>query len=144
MQAHPRAQISLGPLFLVVVLAAERALAGAAAPLEGARQSSSHIFHLTPRDPCVWHSCSDHHYFGRFRFYGDHYSYYRGLGGIGYGLFLSRLPMDHSTVWHDGVPYQYVDGTYYQWNNVEREFEAVRSPVTARVLAFQGGGDYAR
>jgi hypothetical protein len=146
MQPYVRAfkVIGLGPAFLVMAFAAASALAGAAAHQVDPQRVGDDTFDLTRADSCVWYFCEHHHYFGRFRFYGDHYTYYRGLGGIGYGLFLSRLPQDRSIVWRDGVPYQYADSTYYQWNDVERKFEAVRTPDAAGVLAFQAGGDYAR
>jgi hypothetical protein len=73
-------------------------------------------------------------YGGRYGSYGGHYGgygrygYYGGWGGLGYGLFLSALPLYYSTLWWDGVPYYYADDNYYEWNSSVSEYETVRPP----------------
>jgi hypothetical protein len=51
-----------------------------------------------------------------------------GWGWLGYGLFLSTLPYDYSTLWWDGVPYYYADGDYYLWNDGVSEYQQVSPP----------------
>jgi hypothetical protein len=73
-------------------------------------------------------------YGGRYGSYGGYYGgygrygYYGGWGGLGYGLFLSALPLYYSTLWWGGVPYYYADDNYYEWNASVNEYETVRPP----------------
>jgi hypothetical protein len=51
-----------------------------------------------------------------------------GWGGLGYGLFFATLPWYYSTVWWNGVPYYYADGSYYIWNRSVAQYETVIPP----------------
>lgn len=67
------------------------------------------------------------HYYYSHGFY-PHYGYV--YGGLALGLFVASLPLYYDTIWWDGVPYYYSDGTYYTYNDHVRRYEVVPPPYS--------------
>ena len=51
-----------------------------------------------------------------------------GWAGLGVGLYFATLPLYYSTLWWDGVPYYYADGSYYQYDGQVRQYVTVAPP----------------
>jgi hypothetical protein len=52
-----------------------------------------------------------------------------GLGWVGLGVYLPVLPLGYATYWYGGVPYYYVNNTYYAWAPGVGQYEAVQPPA---------------
>jgi hypothetical protein len=79
-----------------------------------------------------------HGYYGG-RYYGGWHGYYGGYGywrggwgwgccGLGLGWYLPVLPWGYATYWWGGVPYYYVNDSYYIWDSGAGAYEAVEPP----------------
>jgi hypothetical protein len=76
-----------------------------------------------------------HGYYGGWGWHGGYYGW-RGYGGWGWwgwpaGVFLATLPLYYSTLWWNGVPYYYVDDSYYIYSNSANGYVAVSPPPNA-------------
>jgi hypothetical protein len=68
--------------------------------------------------------------------------WYGGWGpwGLGLGIYLPLLPWYYDTYWWNGMPYYYVDGNYYLWNEDVDQYEAVDPPAGLSQSPSQSSG----
>jgi hypothetical protein len=76
-----------------------------------------------------------HGYYGGWRGYGG-WGWRGGWGwgwgwgccGIGLGWWLPVLPLGYATYYWSGIPYYYVDNSYYVWDGTAGAYQAVNPP----------------
>jgi hypothetical protein len=71
-------------------------------------------------------------YYGGYRgYYGGYWRGGWGWGccGIGLGWYLPVLPLGYATYYWGGVPYYYVNNSYYVWDGGAGAYEAVEPPT---------------
>lgn len=77
---------------------------------------------------------------GGGRYYGGWRGYYGGWHGgwgwgwgwgccgVGLGWYLPILPLGYATYYWGGIPYYYVDNSYYVWDSSANSYQAVEPP----------------
>jgi hypothetical protein len=64
---------------------------------------------------------------------------WRGRAGLGLGLYFATLPLYYSTFWWGGIPYYYVDDTYYEYDGSLGQYETVAPPPEVQKQAAAEG-----
>lgn len=64
---------------------------------------------------------------------------FRGVGGLGLGLYFATLPLYYSTFWWGGIPYYYADNTYYEYDGPVGQYETVTPPPEVQKQAAAEG-----
>jgi hypothetical protein len=79
--------------------------------------------------------------YGPVRFHGGWYGPWHGRMVVrpAIGFYVPVLPPFYSTLWFGGVPYYYVDDTYYLWDPGRRVYVVTRPPKGASAEAATAG-----